>query len=329
MKERQQQNTATKLADDDFLPRSARFGFELKGSESVMETESFQKLASTTAEKIKKLQDELKKAMQSTIQLEIAATQKEINNTFLQAVNELGSIFYLMSHPNSKTSDVPNHALARFLLDKQRGSLFKHLTITNESKFARYTEYAKDEISFKSGDTPQNLATPFAKVSTELQPLLEDIFVNSWDTHMTELNTRTAMSKIEVQLREFAVGNKTEATAMELDTEGAADPATVKNLIQNEVATQVKKIRTDIDKLGQRITRSNNQQPSKNNSRGAQPKRAPLKKKSNKKSSPPKRKESTDESGNDSSSASKRNNTGTKKSKPNKSTKNNKTNSKK
>ena len=275
MKEQQQQNTATKLADEDFLPRSARFGFKLKGSESVMETEAFQKLASTTAEKIKTLQDNLKTAMQSMIKLEIEATQKEINKLFLQTINKLGSIFYLMSHPNSKTSNVPHHAITQFLLDKQCGSLFKHVTITNNSKFARYTEYAMDAVTFQSGDTPQSQATPFAKVSTELQPILEDIFVKSWDKHVQELNKCMMINNIEVQLREFTVGAKTEATAMELNTKAATDPATVKNLIQNKVATQVKQIKTDLNKLGQRLTRQPSKQPAKNNSWGANPKRAP------------------------------------------------------
>ena len=102
-KERQQTNNLARFDDDDFIPRSARVAFELKGSESVMELDTFQTLATSTTEKVKKFQTDLKSAMKQTIQLEIAATKKSITNCFFQGVKELGALFYLLQHPKTKT----------------------------------------------------------------------------------------------------------------------------------------------------------------------------------------------------------------------------------
>ena len=312
-KERQQQKNQARFDDDDFIPRSARIGFELKGSEAVMETEQFKTLATTTSDEIKKLQKILRANMLSTIKLEIAHTQELILNTFFKGVKELGSLFYLLSHPNTTAEQVPTHAIARYLLEKQRGSLFKHVNVTDDTKFQKYLTYAQDEVVHTPGTTPANCITPFTKVSDKIQPILEEIFVNSWETLVNEIDERTALSKINQQIREFEVSQATQDTAMQIDTEQALNHTTISNLIQEEVSKNVKKLHTELNQLGQRIQR-NGTQPTKtkNKPRGA-PNRAPSTKKSATAIKPTKRtqrrhqpskKDSTDASDNDSSKGS-------------------------
>ena len=269
-KERQQQKNLARFDDDDFIPRSARIGFELKGSETVMETEQFKTLATKTADEIKKLQTTLRKSMSSTIKLEIAHTQELILNTFFKGVKELGSLFYLLSHPNTTADQVPTHSIARYLLEKQRGQLFKHVNVTDETKFQKYLTYAQDAVVHEPGTTPANCITPFTNVSERIQPVLEDVFVKSWDKLVDEINERTALTKITQQIRDFEVSKATQDTAMQIDTEQALNHTTISNLIQQEVSKNVKKLHTEINQLGQKIQRNGPpNKKSKNKPRGA------------------------------------------------------------
>ena len=280
-KERQQNKNLARFDNEDFIPRSARIGFELKGSESVMETEQFKTLATSTTTEVQKLQATLRTNMSKALKLEIAHTEALILKTFFKGVKELGSIFYLLQHPNTTSDKVPTNALARYILEKQRGSLFKYITIDDNNKFQKYLESAQDEVVYAAGATPNNCITPFAKVSETIQPVLEDIYVKSWETLVHDIDNRAVINKIAQQIKEFEIDRATQETAMQIDTEQALNHATISNLIQEEVSKNVKQLKKDISQLGQTIVRNLNstQKNPKNKPRGAKTS-APITKKS-------------------------------------------------
>ena len=338
-KERQQLKNKARFADDEFIPRSARIGFELKGSEPVMETEQFKTLAASTLEEVKKLQTTLKTNMLKTLTFEIAHTQALLLQTFFKGVRELGSIFYLLNHPNSTADQVPSHAIARYLLEKQRGSLFKHLDISDDNKFQKYLEYAQDEVVYAAGSTQANCITPFTKVSEAIQPVLEDIYVNSWETLVKDIENRTVLTKVSQQIKDFEVSKATQDTAMQIDTEQALSHATISNLIQQEVSKNVQQLKKDMSTLGQKVVRgtARNQKKAKNKPQGATNSAPSTKKtvqnqptkKTQRRRSPRNANDSTGESDNDSSRSNARKKKQQSKGKRNNTRRNTKTNSQK
>jgi hypothetical protein len=275
-RERQQRTTLAKFSDDTYIPRSARINFELKCSESVSESNEFKTLSTTIATSVTAFQLELKAAMNATVELEIQTTQFDQSQVFFQTIHRLGSILYLANHPATKPESVPGHALARFLIEKQRGSLYKHLPLTPASVYPHYEKFAEDGVTYNIGDTPENLTAPFAAILERLNPAIEAIFVTSWDKQVEYYNERAQQEAIETQIRLFTVGTATEATAMQIDTEPTADATTIKDLVATSVAQKTKKLEKELAKLKQQLARpSTTSNSAKNVGRGATTPRAP------------------------------------------------------
>jgi hypothetical protein len=262
-RQRQRKLTIARFDNEDYIPKPARISFELTATSSAKETEPFRALKTESDLLIRTAQLALKTAIRSVLDLEERVLKDELLKLFFDTVCQLSLLLFIFEYPFVK--DPPTNALARFVLEKQRGSLYKFLPTTNASVFANFATYASDETAYAAGDTPDANATTFSKIIPKTQETLEAIFVRSWEEQNKVYDDRAKQDAVLKQLQHFRIGAATEDTAMQLDTEPTADATTIKDLVSSAVAAQTKKMEKELTTLRQQIKRhtapSTNAQP--------------------------------------------------------------------
>ena len=280
-RKRQQLQNKARFEQDDFVPRSARIGFELKATESVTETEDFKTLSIETKTAVETLQATIKKNIASVISLEIQAIEDELTSVFFNALNNLIGAMYLDHiQKDVATTTIPINNIARYIFDQQTGHLYNHMQLTNENVLEKYKKHVDDDINHVRGTTPEAQVPLYSAIRQKLlQPLLAT-FVSSWQTQANEYRRREAESAILRHLQTSQTQTAVEATARQIDAEPTADPTTISQIIEKKVNEQNKKLLDEIQKLKQKLPKSDN---AKNSSRGANSDSASSKNKKKKK----------------------------------------------
>ena len=103
-KARQRSSTIDKMAQDDYIPTSARIKFELGASQKVKETATFTNLAAATKALVEKFQKDLKTNMLSVAKMELTTIQSDINTTTLEAIRDLSTITVMNHFPVTENS---------------------------------------------------------------------------------------------------------------------------------------------------------------------------------------------------------------------------------
>ena len=266
-RQRQRKLTTARFDNVDYTPKPARISFELTATSSAKETDTFRALKTASDLLIRNTQLALKTAIRSVLDLEERVLKDELLKLFFDTVCQLSLLLFIFEYPS--VSDPPTNALARFVLEKQRGSLYKFLPTTHVTVFAEFATYARDETTYAAGDTSDADATTFSKIIPKTQETLETIFVRSWEEQTKVYEERAKQDAVLKQLQHFRIGAVTEDTAMQLDTEPTADTTTIKDLVSSAVAAQTKKMEKELNILRQQVKRqtapSTNAKP-KNNS---------------------------------------------------------------
>ena len=116
----------------------------------------------------------------------------------------------------------------------------------------------------------------FDTMLPELTRIMEMIFVGSWESMLQTKGKSDLDNKIAATIQKFKTLKATEQTAMEIDNEPAADPKTLRNIVESEIASSSKTLEKRLQRLEQSIHRNGS---AKNKRRGASPKNGALSKK--------------------------------------------------
>jgi hypothetical protein len=101
-KARQRSITIEKMAEDTFIPTSARIKFELGATQKVKETATFTNLAEATKTLVETFQQALKTNMVTVAQLELKSIQTDIDNTFLETTRDLATLIVMNHFPEAE-----------------------------------------------------------------------------------------------------------------------------------------------------------------------------------------------------------------------------------
>ena len=85
-KQRQLDSTRSRMAEEDVIPRSCRFKFELKAAVFVMESPRFMTIVEATKQDMLQYQKKLKQRIVECLDLEIKMTKEKICELFLCAI---------------------------------------------------------------------------------------------------------------------------------------------------------------------------------------------------------------------------------------------------
>ena len=255
-----------KFADATFIPRSTRFDFTLTSTASVQETTEFKTLTDKCATAIQTAQTELISAMKSVIDLELTSLKNERMTLFCKTLKQVSELVLVMNEHDAK-----HHIkIARLALTTHHATILKHFTETSrETSLKAFNEYALTTESDETPDAePNNIERVlFDSMLPTIQSIMKLVFAESWDK-LTEAKQKSDLdTKLAATIRKFDILKATDDTAMEIDSEPAVEPKTLKNIVESEVATTNKLLEKRLQKLEQTIRRSSNQP--KNSTRGA------------------------------------------------------------
>ena len=261
---RQQEQTLLKLAEESYVPRSARSNFKLNASESVMESAEYQTLAATMETACNTWKDAAKKTIVSVAKLEIKHTQKNIANLFISTAWQIAKLLLLKADPETDLSEI---LLAALALETHGTTLIKYSCLKlPEALTALFHPQVFSGIILST--EMKNRLTPFV---ADFNTLMKAAFVASWDAQLTVYQNQASERAMSKQVQEFLNGTATQQAAAVMDTEPTADPALLKDIVKRQVDSQQKQLQQQINQLKQLVNRSLNQadKTPKNKPRGA------------------------------------------------------------
>jgi hypothetical protein len=268
-KARQRSITIDKMAEDTFIPTSARIKFELGATQKVKETATFTTLAETTKTLVETFQQALKANMVTVAKLELNSIQSDINTTFLEAVRDISTIIVMNHFPEAENYPRTARTLARATLDDHFHELKIYSTITDDSLFLKFKEITADhEPVYEPGNIPPGARLHIACLIPELFGTLKKITVGSWKEQLDAILKKRKILELDGYVKTTLTEKATADTAMRLDEEPTIEPAIIKSLIAKGVTDATKDLKKTIDRLQQSIDRSYDSKASKN-SRGA------------------------------------------------------------
>ncbi len=243
-KERQQLLTLSRLAEDTFLPRSARLAFELRASTKVMETPEFTTLTASMADLTLKWKTEAKKAVLTVAQLESKATRAEIVTCAATSALELAKLFLLQRDPTADLTHAP--FLVHYAFEKCGDPLFECMNgIDNAATTVDCRGLlAKLRHIFNTDDSTIPSAIQkviFNTIIGDYTTLLKKLFVENWKSQTTAYKALASECAMDKELKTILDGSATQQAAMAIDVEPTVDPKILRDLIKTQIQSETKK----------------------------------------------------------------------------------------
>jgi hypothetical protein len=253
------------LANDSFVPRSARINFAIGASPRAQEAypTEFESLTERVEMAVGVFQATCKDLIKTALDLEMKTLHDDLTSLFCRAAIALATCCAI----NSPTFDKSYGSLlvnSSFELNSE--ALLKHAGLLTRVQFFtalhKYTD-APGAVHQLGDllDADKAFIAPLVHVYT---PIIIGLFVHPWDAFVKA----TDDIQRSLQVQEFAElslkSAATETTAMDLE-EVTAESQSLKDAVATENKKNYKTFQTQIDRLSQKITRSS----SKNSARGA------------------------------------------------------------
>lgn len=291
-KQRQLDTTRSRLAEDDTIPRSCRFKFELKAPEFVMMSPKFTTIVEATKQDILEYQKKLKERIVECLDLEIQMTKEKICECFLCTIYQLATLTRIEQNPNSDPTNNDVLKICAFAVkSKLSNSIFQYISsdplrVLFTSHFVKQIRTANGEPVMTGEMTEQQIhdiwnptereATIYASTCDALNKDLRTIFVQSWNAYKDRISTSEKDRALAKKVKEFTTTQATEATAMVIDAEPTVEPKRMNEIVNTLVEKNLKELKKEISLLKQTVSNA-----SKNTKGGATTNSASVKKKSN------------------------------------------------
>jgi hypothetical protein len=265
------QNSKERMNDDAFIPRSARFKFDLSSSPEIMETEEFKILDTAMKADQEAFSKKCKERIMAVQELVIKETNEALKKQFYQGLKRISIM--LMSEQQEYTDDKPC-PYAKFLcwmIDKEDrialpiyaacGTSKTHCSLT----FAEAVDLPEDQETITW--TLQE-HTFYLTIRDEAVKIIKAVFHTAWATVQNKKTETATIQRLKKAAIEMIETEKTEDVAMEIDAEASADPKVLRDLINEGIKKATADLQKELNKLQQTVQRSN-KQPAKNSNRGA------------------------------------------------------------
>ena len=180
-------------------------------------------------------------------------------NLFCNTLKQVSELTMILS----ESTLINDHdKLALYALTKNNETWLKYVNMTlNDAK----TAYENNALIVKpideNGTVVQETLTAattlaFDAIVPELHKIMEMTFVGSWESLLHYKGKSEIDNKIAAAIQKWKTQKAMEQTAMEIDTEPAADPKTLKNIVKSEVATSNKTLERRLHRLEQNLHRN-------------------------------------------------------------------------
>ena len=291
-KQRQLDSTRSRMAEEDVIPRSCRFKFELKAADFVMESPRFMTIVEATKQDMLQYQKKLKQRIVECLDLEIKMTKEKICKLFLCAIYQLATLERIERNPKTDPDNNDVLKICAFAVkSKLNNSVFQFISsdplrVLFTSHFVKQIKGENGNLLITSEMTTQevhDLWNPTSRESTiftiacdKLNKDLKTIFVQSWKAYQDRLLASEKDRALARKVKEFTTTQSTETTAMAIDAEPTVEPKRMKEIVNNLVEKNLKEIKKELSQLRQSTSKTIK---TKNTDGGARNNSASIKKK--------------------------------------------------
>ncbi len=239
-----------RLNDDslDFIPRSARFDFQIYASDEARHHADYAKIEDDTKALITEFQLQLKKHISKVTSLECTVLTEQLATELCRSVHTATTAFTTLFDSTLDTTDTARHILAQYF-DKIAFPSFpmeRHPTLEIFDKlFPNQPPQSPAEglvITDDGTNCPSCLfATLVGVLTTPMKTYISTVHHNSVDLRLRALEVTDLTTPA------------TNAAQMVLDHEQSVDATTMRELIQNETTKATKTLQSQVAKMKQQI----------------------------------------------------------------------------
>jgi hypothetical protein len=257
-------------SDPAFIPRSARLDFTLHMSKKAEATAEYHALHEETEKLLQSIRLGLKRQVIAATKIEYNVLRQEIRLDLARSLRIITRAFLI---GDSDETDVDNKVFA--LIDNCHESLLVHANIERTAFLQLYKEtHNLENFPSNSQQSPSSQQSPFfasiadsesATVLTsnhgsqssaastfydvKLKRAIESVFVAPWNQYLDQVKRNT----IALELKKFSTSHfseqNTEAAAMLVDEEPAADRQLLIELIKKETQAETKALQKEVKQL--------------------------------------------------------------------------------
>jgi hypothetical protein len=263
------ENTQSRLAKDDFIPRSARFDFTLNATDRVKEHASaeYKTLLEQTDLELILFQRTVKRLIVRQLDLEIKTTKKILTEHFCTSIVSLANAVAIHhpTVPNNASSELIHHV---FEQHHQTLLVFSEIPPENPQEFFTPLHDAcplPGGVHEIASLGPEAIARVMP-LEEPLKALLDALFCRSWQAYLDSKETTVRQLALQDFVESEIKERATAAVAMDIDSL-TADSAEVGMVIKEQVANATKNLQKQVSRL-------QNQLNVKNKSPGAAKSRA-------------------------------------------------------
>jgi len=223
----QQEQTSLNMSKEAYIPHSAQITFHLKASESVMEKNDYTTLTATMDTALKAFKTATKTAICAVVKLEIKNTKQQIAKIFTSTAQQLAKLLLLQNDPETELNNI---ILAALTL-KTHGSMVTKYSCMSLNDALTMLFLPK---TYNGPNASEAAKATYALLINNFATLMTAPFVTSWDAQLDYHKRQTSDQIMSKQVKDFLDANATQQAAAAMDTEPAADPALLKDIVKKQ-----------------------------------------------------------------------------------------------
>lgn len=239
-----------RLNDDslDFIPRSARFDFQIYASDEARHHADYAKIEDDTKALIASFQLQLKTHISQVTSLECTVLNEQLATDFCKCIHTATTAFTTLFDSNLDTTDTARHILAQY---------FDQLAFPSFPVERHQTLQIYDILFPSQPPTTPAEGLVITTGGTNCPSCLLATLVDVLTTPMTTYIKTMHHNSVDLKLRALEVidltAPATNAAQMVVDHEQSVDATTMRELIQNETTKATKALRSQVAQMKAQI----------------------------------------------------------------------------
>ena len=248
----------------DWIPKSARNNFDLKGSKLVEQDEEYTTLVAESQDLIDTFRKDLRGKIFAATKLEVKKMKQQMSDTLASNLQKaIRACLVCTSNKDARTVDL--NKFAHTFLRVYGNKIIVHLDTTLEiflDTFKRVHTLPTLPTPFLTAlplDNLPGVVTADGSIFVPLQWLLEllttlwrtiePLFVTPFAKYLDTVNRANIELELQQLSEEFFNQKLTDDTAMLVDAEPPLDPQIMKDVVKKEVASATKSLKAEIASL--------------------------------------------------------------------------------
>jgi hypothetical protein len=248
------QNVLKKLEDnEDAIPRSARFEFQLSASKRTEQRPEFIALKEETSIMVNRFRVALRKQVIKSIKIELIQIDDDIREHLIKAIRLVSQSFLIIDKDKGKSADYKVYCMMEFYLGM--------LTVNCPMDMSEFTSLYKKTHDLEAFPPPvpaniiplENLPNVIPEDIQRLYDTIEAVFITTWSNYKSQQESNTVALELKRLSNGYFTERETAAVVSVVDLEPSADRPELQALIRRETHAENQSLRHELNNLKQQI----------------------------------------------------------------------------